>query len=104
MTEKSNYELLVRASTPTKKLAGMIRARYRENIDTEICLAAIGVSAVNQAMKSLVELNKIMISSGYIVSNIPMMEDRLLPDRNDPAAPPVQRTVIIIRLLPKKVA
>lgn len=94
----NEFEVPVRGTTPPKKLAGMVRARYREDPDIKVRLTAIGVSAVNQCVKALVELNKLMVASGYLIQMFPTMEDRDIPDRNNPDGPAVQRTVTVFNL------
>lgn len=94
-------EIPVSGGTNAKQLAGAIRARFKENTDSSICLVAMGISAVATCVKGMVELNKLLAAQGEYVVALPAMEDRMVTDRANPDGPKVERTVTIIRLSKK---
>lgn len=96
-------ELPVSGSTNAKQLAGAVRTRYREHTDVNISLLAIGMSAINNAMKSVVELNKLLASTGSYITVLPTMEDRQVADRNCEGGT-VERTVLILNLYKRPIS
>lgn len=87
----------VSGRTNAKKVAGAVRERYREDPQAKIELSAIGYPAVANAVKGVVELNKLMAGGGRRVLALPFMEDRPVKDSNGT----VMRTVTVFRLCPE---
>jgi len=81
----------------SKKLAGAMRERYRENKHARIELCAVGMAAVNNAIKGVVELNKLLASKGMRAAILPYMEDRPVTDRRG-AQDNLMRTVTVLRI------
>lgn len=100
MTEvdlKAPKELNVGGGTNARKCGAAIRARMNEGY-TNIRLCAVGVSANTQAIKAVIELNK-MLSGRSRVVIVPYMEDRQV--RNQEAGN--LTTVLVYRLINQEI-
>ncbi len=98
MSTEELYEIPVSGSTPPKRLATAIQAKYKGNEGRKICLVAIGMSAVMSGIKGVIELNKKLAAQGMVVSLRPAWEDRMVSDRTNPDGPQVERTATILYL------
>ncbi len=69
-----NLEILkVKKSSPSKKLGKFIYMKILE--EGNIALQVIGAGAVSQAVKAVIEANKLLASKAQSVSIVPSFED-----------------------------
>lgn len=102
MSETGKYEFNVAGSTNTRSLAYAIRSKFEEDPSVRLSISAIGVKAVSNAVKAVVELNKLFASIGYYVTILPTYDEREVSDLNDSSIK-VNRTTIIHNLHIKRV-
>lgn len=93
MTE--DQPVFVAAETSSKQLAASVRERFKTGA-VSVSLRAMGPSAVNAAIKGVVELNKLIAGEGDYVTIVPAMVELMLTDRDGVA--PVRRTYVVMRL------
>ena len=94
---KAPKELNVGGGTNARKCGAAIRERMREGY-TNIRLCAVGVSANTQAIKAVIELNKMLAGRSRVVV-IPYMEDRQVRNQSEG----IVTTVLIYRLIEQEI-
>lgn len=104
MNHPEPIEFPVSGNTNAKQLAGALRQAYRDaDPNTEVRLVGIGMPSVNNGVKSIVELNKLLVSTGFYCTALPTLEDRDVTDRNNPDRT-VVRTVTILNLQKRRLS
>lgn len=93
---KESITMPVSGRTNAKKVAGAIREQYRSNPEILVEISAIGYAAVANAVKGIIELNKLLASTGKIARTVPYMEDRPVKEKGQDTE--LVRTVTVFRL------
>jgi len=91
---KAPKEVNVGGGTNARNCASSVHQRIREGY-TNLRLCAVGLSAVSQAVKTVLELNKKLAGTGRTASIVPYMEDRKIRNSNLDS----KTTVTIMRLV-----
>lgn len=68
MSENKKHSdiFFVKSTTGCKKLADSFYARFKDTSPEELTVQGVGASAVNQAVKAVIILNKKLIQSGEV--------------------------------------